>query len=162
MKNKGNFLLLAFVLSLLSCNQNFDPEAEKKAIIQIIEQETHATGQKDWQTRKDAFLHSPDLTIMGVNGTDLTYRVGWEAIEEYLSNVYTFDTIPSRYTFQNDNYRIRIYPDCAFAVYHESIYDEEGVFLRKFISTRMLEKQDGVWKIVYCSWVNASDFGWEL
>jgi hypothetical protein len=162
MKITGKLFLLAMALSFLSCEENFNVEEEKAAIIKVIEQETGATYQKEWQKRTVAFLQSDDLTLMGVNGTDLTYRVGWEEIEDYMSEVYTFDTIPSQNTFQNDNYRIRIYPECAFAVYHESVYDDEGVFLRKFICTRMLEKQDGAWKIVYCSWVNASDFGWEL
>lgn len=147
------FAVLIF-LAGTSCVEKIDIEKEKEAIKEVIENETNSYIKRDFAQQSKSFKQDDFLTMVGVGEGYFVSGVGWDEISEgylrdYKSNP---DPVPGSYFF--NNYRIKVYTQTALAIYDEIVHDDEGQFLRKHISTRVLEKVDGEWKIIYLSWVD--------
>jgi hypothetical protein len=56
------------------------------------------------------------------------------------------------------DYQIRVFPECAWAVYTEKWYNSEGEYLYDIISTRILEKINGKWKLMYIGYTSISEW----
>lgn len=154
MKNYALQIAVLIFLAGTSCVEKIDIEKEKEAIKVVIENETNSYIKRDFVQQSKSFKQDEFLTMVGVGEGYFVSVVGWDEISEgylrdYESNP---DPVPGNYFYKN--YRIKVYPKSALAIYDEIVRDDEGQFLREHISTRVLEKVDGEWKIIYFSWVD--------
>ena len=86
------------------------------------------------------------------------YNVGWEERIASLKELIKNNPNPAAVKLKNTNYKIKVYPKSAWAVYDENHYDNEGNLSNKSIQARFLEKVDEEWKIVYLSTVGVTSY----
>jgi hypothetical protein len=165
-----SILALFIIAGGSSCQKKIDIEKEKQAIIAVIEEETNSFMANDYD--RFAATYVQDSTFIRLNATKTDYDyivgwgynyiVGWEGIglgfrEGFEGNP---DTLLN--TFENSNYKIKVYPESAWAVYDENWYSREGELVEYNIDVRFLEKVKGEWKIVYLSTINTTSYGEEV
>ncbi|MEN8193892.1 MAG: hypothetical protein ABFS12_13805 [Bacteroidota bacterium] len=141
-----------------SCNNTIDIEKEKKDIIAVIENETNSFFVKNFEKQSESFLQDERLTVLISRKKFYGYVVGWDELSKNIKINYENNTHPGTETFTNTNYKINVYENSAWAIYDENVYNSEGVYIRRVINVRFLEKVDGKWKIVYLSDVDTSSY----
>ena len=150
-----------FTLSLIAgsiyCQEKIDIEAEKEAIKAIIEEQTNAFIDRDFD--RLAATHVKDETFIRLRASKSSYGydVGWEDRSSILEELFKNNPVVTN-KFKNTNYKIKVYSESAWAVYDENWYDSEGESLGMNINVRFLEKTDGEWKIVYLSQVTTTSY----
>lgn len=152
------YVLTLFALILLagaSCQEKIDNEKEKAAIIAVIEEETNAYLARDLDRQYECFIQ--DETTVGIStGKDGLYD-GWEIISAGYENLYENSPDPTNLMVKNENYKIKVYMDCAWAVYDEYTVDENDSISSGPRCIRFLEKVDGEWKIVLLTGLSRED-----
>ena len=162
-------LALSLIAGHSSCKEKIDIEKEKEAIIAVIEEETNAYLDRDYdrfaatyvQDKTFIRLHSEKGSYEYITGWGYNYIVGWDEMASVFNE--SFENNPDTLlNFVNNDYKIKVYPESAWAVYDAYWYNNEGDTVRWNIDVRFLEKVDGEWKIVYLSLVNASSYEEEV
>ena len=150
------FALLAIVLLAgASCQEKIDIEKEKAAIIAVIEEETNAYLDRDFDRQNECFIQ--DETAVGIlAGKDGLYD-GWEIISAAYKSIYENSPEPTNLMVKNENYKIKVYRDCAWAVYDEYNVDENDSISNGPRCIRFLEKVDDKWKIVLITGLSRED-----
>ena len=114
-----SFLLMMVVVT--GCQESFDPEKEKEAIIKVINDETDAYA--DYNFEALAETHLQDSTNMRLTAGRDTYVFleGWDAVGKYLQEDIEGATAPEdqHVSVEKSNYRIKVYPECAWVVCDE-------------------------------------------
>lgn len=170
--HKKNLLLLALTLvGLLSCqprvtnepeptaSADIDYEQEKAAILKVIEEESAAFWNKDFAAFAACWVHGPHVRTMGwwADG-GVTVVEGWEerSRRTQAHMAASPEPNPTANNVIRKNMNIRIFPDVAwltFDQYGEDTGDETMDMPGLSRETRILEKQDGRWKIAYVGWL---------
>ena len=150
------FALLAIVLLAgASCQEKIDIEKEKAAIIAVIEEETNAYLDRDFDRQNECFIQ--DETAVGIlAGKDGLYD-GWEIISAAYKSIYENSPEPTNLMVKNENYKIKVYRDCAWAVYDEYTVDENDSISSGPRCIKFLEKVDDKWKIVLLTGLSRED-----
>ena len=153
------YVLTLFALILLagttSCQEKIDIEKEKAAIIAVIEEETNAYLDRDFDRQNECFIQ--DETAVGIlAGKDGLYD-GWEIISAAYKSIYENSPDPTNLKVKNENYKIKVYRDCAWAVYDEYTVDENDSISNGPRCIRFLEKVDDKWKIVLLTGLSRED-----
>ena len=161
-----SILILLLIAGGNSCQKKIDIEKEKEVIKAVIEEETNAFMDNDYD--RFAATYVQDKTFIRLNarkadydfivGWGYNYIVGWKGISSVFREGFKGNPDTLLYKFENSNYKIKVYPESAWAVYDESWYDREGVLVELNIDVRFLEKVKGEWKIVYLSTVNTTSY----
>jgi len=158
---KINFLLLTvlFIPGCIPGEETIDIEKEKEAIKAVIEAESNAYYSRDMEQQFSCFLQDETTTIV-VSGEEGLYD-GWGKISEAYQGFYEDSPEASNLKVENKNYKIKVYRDCAWAV-----YDEYYVYANDSVRTgpreiRFLEKVDDEWKIVLLSLLSRENTGGE-
>lgn len=154
--------LFAVASFLAACTQPAPPaappavdfEKEKAAIQAVIAKETESYYKQDFEAWKSTYLQSPAFRKFG-------YWEGYEnKIEAYngfqsLADVKKkqFDaneTLWQGSTEERSNENFRISNDMAWYTFEQNSYEKDTrKFLGKSLETRILEKENGEWKIAY-------------
>lgn len=155
------YALILFALVLFAGNsylKKIDTEKEKEAIIAVIEEETNGFLARDYDRIAATCVNDETFIRLqaGKNGYD--YIIGWKDCGSYYKEIFMKNTELSQYKFENSNYKIKIYPESAWAAYEENWYKNDGEFVGKTINVRFLEKVKGEWKIVYLSPISAFSY----
>ena len=163
-------LILLLIAGGSSCQKEIDIEKEKEAIKAVIEEETNAFMDNDYD--RFAATYVQDKTFIRLNarkadydfivGWGYNYIVGWEEISLAFRENSEGNPDTLLYRFENSNYKIKVYPESAWAVYDENWYDRDGELVEFNIDVRFLEKVDGEWKIVYLSTVNTTSYNEDI
>lgn len=150
------FALLAIVLLAgTSCQEKIDIEKEKAAIIAVIEEETNAYLDRDFDRQNECFIQ--DETAVGIlAGKDGLYD-GWEIISAAYKSIYENSPDPTNLKVKNENYKIKVYRDCAWAVYDEYTVNENDSISSGPRCIKFLEKVDDEWKIVLMTGLSRED-----
>jgi len=168
------FIYTILTLSLISggssCREEIDIEKEKEAIKAVIEEETNSYIENDYDRFAETYVR--DKTFIRLNaskdeynyieGWGYNYIVGWEEISLAFRENSKGNPDPRLYRYENSNYKIKVYPQSAWAVYDEIWYDKDGELTEYNIDVRFLENVDGAWKIVYLSTVNTTSYNEEV
>ena len=153
------YLLLAFVLfATHSCQETIDIEKETEAIKTVIEEETQAFLNKDFDRMAATYVKDETNIRLSSSSNSYSLTVGWDEVEPLFKEYFKNNPEPSTDRYVKDNYKIKVYKENAWVVNDETVYDPEGNVLFKLIGVRILEKQDDTWKIVYISVVNTSSY----
>ncbi|MFC2114924.1 nuclear transport factor 2 family protein [Bacteroidota bacterium] len=161
-----SILTLVFFAGIISCQKKIDIEKEKAAIKAVIEEETNAYIDRDYDRFAATYLQDKSFIRLDARKADYDYIlgwgydyiVGWEEMGSVFTGGFDDNSDTLHYKFVNTNYKIKVYPESAWAVYDETWYDLEEEFVRLNISVRFLEKVNGEWKIVYLSGVNTTSY----
>jgi len=158
MKKMYLFLLVFTLVSVAHGQEKTELRKEKEAIMTVILEETQSFCDKDFERYAACYKHDESIVDLRANSINY-YRVdGWETnsmgMREFMHN----NPEPFKNMEVKKNFYIQVYPDCAWAIFDNEIYDEEGKLADVDIGVNFLEKIDGDWKIVYLSRVGASSY----
>jgi hypothetical protein len=132
---------------------------EHDAVMHVIESETNAFWQKDFATWERCWLHSASIRMMGWwarGGIHVT--VGWDALSDNIRTLMLANPAPnpSAALVRRENVNIRVSEAMAWVTFDqysadtgEPDMDMPGISYE----TRILERHDGAWKIVYAGWL---------
>ena len=159
------FTFIAFSLMTgASCQKKADIEKEKEAIKAVIEEETDAYIAGDFERQSETYVQDETIVRLAPDKNGYVYYVGWEDLSTYLKSG-TEEGLERFGNYSNPknkktDYRIKVYHECAWAVFNEDWdMDYQGETLNfKGPGVRFLEKVDGEWKIVYISEVNKTSY----
>ena len=155
-----HFISCSCLASFAFSQGNSTFEKEKAAIIKVIEEETNAYINWDYERWKACYLQEEPFARLNSSygtwgGVDnwATYDSAWRVNYQIEQEI-----IPLPIKFENEDYIIRITPEAAWAVYTENWFDLEGTKTGWSVGTRFLEKQNGEWKISYMGVHNAGTY----
>ncbi|WP_340199610.1 hypothetical protein [Ascidiimonas sp. W6] len=119
-------------------------ELEKNAILETLLNETNAAFGRDYQSWRTNWVHRSNVSKTYMNFPDDTYSemTSWEDIDDFVRTYIKEHPEPAPPPAQPENINIKIYGTGAWVSYE--ILDE--VFGKKR-ETRLMEKEDGIWKI---------------
>ena len=155
------YVLALFALILLagtSCQEKIDIEKEKAAIIAVIEEETNAYLARDLDRLAATYVQDETNIDLRADKSGYGIGVGWEEIGSDFKENFEGLSEPDGSKEVKTNYKIKVYPESAWAVFDNEAYNSEGELTNKSIHVEFLEKINGEWKIVYFSMVNTSSY----
>ena len=164
MKNFGIIIVMSSVLMMVSCQETVDPEAEKKAIIDVINAETQAYTDYDFE-KVISYYTQDSLNFRLSTGPDgHVFLEGWCLIEALFKDD-LIDGNPillpdTRIKVEKDNYRIKVYENTAYVLCTEKwTYTLPGNVIEiDSRQIRFMEKVDGEWKIAFLSFIGISGY----
>lgn len=152
------YVLTIFALVLLagtSCQKKVDIEKEKEAILALITEETQAYHDKDYERFAACYVQDENnIRILGGENEKMSYTVGYEKVGSGFKELFENNPDPTPNNEVKKNIKIKVYNDCAWVVFEEEDFTNEGESNGKGIGTNFLEKVDGKWKIAYLSRVH--------
>jgi len=152
--------LLAVILS--GCEQAVDMEKEKAAIIEVINMETDAYLERDFESMYATHVHDSLNMRLTAGADNYVFAEGWEDVSKHMSGDETEDNLGSdlHISVEKSNYRMKIYPSSAFVVCDQkwtSTFGEDVTEINS-IQVRFLEKIEGEWKISFVSFIGTSGY----
>jgi len=146
------FILLTLAITS-SCDNNvkeptsaptIDFEKEKKAIIEAISNETKAASQRDYESWKSYWVHDPNISKTYINFTEDSFSemIGWKEIDDFVRVYIEEHPEPVLPPPLPKKINVKLYHNGAWLQY--DIMDEVQGLKRE---TRLMEKENGVWKI---------------
>lgn len=143
-----SFFLLVILISAISCNQTpsatINIEEEKAAILAVINNETKAAFQRDYEGWKDKWIHREDITKTYINFADNTMSesLGWEKINDFVRTYIEEHPEPDPLPDLVNDIKVQLYGNGAWV-----IYEQKDAKLGIKRETRLMEKENGKWKI---------------
>ncbi|WP_194774565.1 YybH family protein [Pararhodonellum marinum] len=136
-----------------------DFEQEKQQIMQVIENESAAFWKKDFDAYADLWVHEDYIRTLGWWAAGgVTVVEGWEErckrTKSHMENSPAEN--PTATDVRRANINLRIFHDVAwltFDQYGEDTGDPTMDMPGLSRETRILEKHNGEWKIVYVGWL---------
>ncbi len=151
----NTFLLFCFLISLWSCKKKdanvminsiveIDPQIEKEKILDVINNETKAAFQRDYEGWKDKWIQEDYVTKTYINFADssMTETLGWDEINAFVKNYIDEHPEPDPLPTLVQEIDVRVYGNGASVDYEQQ--DEERGLKRE---SRLMEKKNGEWKI---------------
>lgn len=135
--------------------------ADHQAVMQVIETETNAFWLKDYELWATCWLQSPAIHREGwwARG-GIRFTQGWQALSESVKQSMLDNPTPNPTAtlVRRENVRIRVSSDgqmawVTFDQYGEDTGEPDMDMPGLSHETRILEKHDGAWKIVYVCWL---------
>jgi len=157
------FILAIALTGVIGCEQEINMDKERSAIIAVINQETDAYLERDYESVYAAHVQD-SLNMRLTAGPDsYVFLEGWEEVGKHLLGDETEDDLSPdlHITVEKYNYRMKIYPSSAFVVCDQKWISQYGDDVNEInsIQVRFLEKLEGEWKISFVSWVGVDGYG---
>ncbi len=155
MKNTLLLFLLAILLS--NCTQQppaLDFEKEKAAIQAVIAKETESYYKQDFENWKSTYLESPAFRMYCYwegYPEKVKFHNGFESLKAEKKKQFEANaTLWTGSTEERANENFRISHDMAWYTFEQYSYEKDTrKLLGKSLETRILEKENGQWKIAY-------------
>jgi hypothetical protein len=158
---KALFFFLTSLLLYSSCSNNAGQdssisdaalEKEKKAILQVIENETESFFARDYEAWKSNYAQT-DYAFQAWSNDDGTFdsNVGWEDVNEQVGKYITENPEPvsSHPKVERKNILYKFYgSDVAYLTWDQFNSDRQEKNFHHSKEVRLLEKINGSWKIV--------------
>lgn len=164
MKKTGLFFIPLVLLMLISCKDQVNPEAEKQAIIDVINAETQAYMDFDFNKVISYYVHDSLNFRLTTGADDHLFLEGWDEVEEFFRQE-LIENDPHRpadthINVEKDNYRIKVYDRSAFVICTETwtYTTPTDVIQIDSRQVRFLEKIEGEWKIAFLSFIGTSGY----
>jgi hypothetical protein len=139
--------------------ESIDYEKEKAAIMQVLDGESAAFWNKDYEKYASYWVHEDYVRTMGWwEDGGVTVVEGWEerAKRTKAHMESSPEANPTATQVIRENINLRIYKDVAWMTFDQygedtgdSLMDMPGLSRE----TRIFEKVDGEWKIAYLGWL---------
>jgi hypothetical protein len=139
-------------------NKTIDTTQEKKALINLIEKETMAFYNKDLQQLSECWGHGSYVRHMGwwKRGGIRVVVVGWDSVFTGFKQLIANNPVQNQQKTIRRNYNFRIVENmawCTFDGYGQDNKEPDMDMPGLTRETRIFEKQQGKWKIVYVGWL---------
>jgi len=152
--------LLALCILFTNCSQQLpvthtvDFETEKAAIQAVIAKETESYYKQDYDAWKSTYLQSSAFRKFGYwegYPEKVTSNIGFESLAaEKKKQFDANETLWRGSTEERSNENFRISNDMAWYTFEQNSYEKDTrKFLGKSLETRILEKENGEWKIAF-------------
>jgi hypothetical protein len=141
-------IFLAIVLfCAIGCHEAIDEnnlEQEKAAILEVINSETKAAFNRDYEGWQKKWIHAPYVTktYMQFPDSSMTETLGWNKIDEFVRTYIEEHPAPAPLPRLVNDIDVRLYGNGAWVSYEQN--DAERGLKRE---TRLMEKVNGQWKI---------------
>lgn len=153
-------LVMTFLNSCLTDKQQ-DPnismnlEKEKQAIIQVLNNETKAAFQRDYETWSKYWIHRNDISKTYINFSEDSFSEsrGWEEISSFVETFIEEHPEPEPVPELLRDINVRVYGSGAWVNFEQ----QDSLRGRKY-ETRLMEKDDDQWKI---AGMHTSIYGFE-
>jgi hypothetical protein len=170
-EKKYGFFLIAIFIVLTACQSNhahtdessnlgdFNYKKEKQAILQVIENESKAHWNKDFEEFASYWAHEEYIRTHGWwERGGVTIVEGWEerSRKTKIGMAKSPESNANATKVRRENINLRIFQDVAwmtFDQYGEDTGDPTTDMPGLSRETRILEKHNGQWKIVYVGWL---------
>lgn len=156
-------MVLATILMVSTgCESPIDYDKERAAIIKVINDETDAYLDRDFDAVVATHVQDSLNMRLTAGPDNYVWLQGWEEVGKHLMGDETEDDLsPNLHiSVEKFNYRMKIYPNSAFVVCDQkwtSEYDDD-MHQMNSIQVRFLEKIDDEWKISFVSWIDRSGY----
>lgn len=148
---------IAAALLLAACQpqpQPLDTEKEKAAIKAVIAKETETYYRQDFEGWKSTYLNDPGFRKYGYwegYTEKVVFYNGFDALAaEKKSQFEQNQTLWTGSVHERKNENFRITDNMAWYTFEQASFEKDsGKLLGKSLETRILEKQNGEWKIAY-------------
>ena len=136
-----------FFVLLLSCGEKkspINPETEKAAILETLNNETKAAFQRDYQGWTEYWVQNEDISKTYINFSDSSFSesVGWKEISGFVKTFIEEHPEPEPVPELLADINVRLFENGAWVSYPQK--DSVRGLKRE---TRLMEKKDGKWKI---------------
>lgn len=154
----------AFLVMLSACEKPIDYDAEKKAIIDVINAETQAYMDFDFEKVISYYVHDSLNFRLTTGADDHVFLEGWDEVEDFFRKdlIESDPNIPpdTHVKVAKDNYRIKVYQDAAYVICTErwTYTTKDKVIEIDSRQVRFMEKDDGEWKIAFLSFIGTSGY----
>lgn len=148
-------ILITSLLLILACDHqspysnnsladSTNPEFEKKAILDILNGETAAAFNRNYDAWKDHWVHADYVTKSYINFSDstMTETLGWDEINNFVKTYIESHPEPDPLPTPLSEIDVRLYQNGAWVSYEQN--DPNRGLKRE---TRLMEKVNGQWKI---------------
>ena len=149
-------IIICLGFSCNNVNNTVDYEKEKQAIIDVIKKETRSYYEKDLETWMSTYVQEPYQQRIGYwegYKDKLQYLKGWNELYDHKTKKRFERKTDSRWdesTFEMKNINLRIYQDAAWITFEQTDWEAGSKkLIGNALGTRVLEKIDGQWKIVF-------------
>ena len=153
-------VLLGTCFFLFNCKQEnresntIDFEKEKAAIQAVIAKETESYYKQDLESWKSTYLQSSAFRKFGYwegYPEKIVSNIGFESLlAEKKKQFDKNETLWQGSTEERENENFRISDKMAWYTFEQNSYEKNSrKFLGKSLETRILEKENGEWKIAY-------------
>ncbi|MCF2491450.1 nuclear transport factor 2 family protein [Dyadobacter sp. CY347] len=134
-----------------------DDAKEQTQILQLIDTESKAFWDKDYDKWAACWVHEPYIRTMGWwKDGGVTVVNGWDERGRRTKGYMKDFPDPNPQNVRRENINVRILKDAAWVTFDqygtdtgEAVMDMPGLSRE----TRFLEKHNGQWKIVYTGWL---------
>ena len=154
-RNLPTFILI-ILLAAIGCKEiektdksnttdvSMNLEAERKAILETLNNETKAAFERDYDAWQKKWIHDQSITKIYLDFSENTFSesVGWDEISQFVKTFMEEYPEPEPVPKQLDKINVRLYGNGAWVTYEQQ--DSLRGLKRE---TRLMEKVDGEWKI---------------
>ena len=136
-----------------------EPKEQEAAIMEVIRGESAAFWEKDYDKWASYWAHGPYVRIMGWwEDGGVTVTEGWETISSGMRKLMEGNPEPNSTAslVRRENVNLRLSDSMALVTFDQyglDTGDERMDMPGLSRETRVLEKQDGQWKIIYVGWL---------
>lgn len=132
---------------------NPDQAAEKSAIMAVIARETDTFVQQDFNGWAECWVQDERTREVCISSSiGSTILEGWETLRDYMKNVIENGAVCKISEIERFNESITVSGDIAHVVFDETSKHASGR-IEKTFETRVLERSNGAWRILYASFV---------
>ncbi|MEM6844545.1 MAG: hypothetical protein AAF944_03435 [Bacteroidota bacterium] len=150
MKTTAHLLIFFMLASTTLIAQ----EIEENAIREVIEGETNAWLERDYDKWAEHWGHTPYAYFSVTMNEYIEYADGWDNISAHMKQSMAQNPpVDGEMNVDRSEWHYKITDNLAWARFNQST--NNGVMLKE---QRVLEKMDGQWKIVNMTTVNPSSY----
>ena len=143
------YVLAICIALLFSCQQEKAPYSDdiKETLKAIVEGETNAYMEKDYQKWASYWDHSSDVLRLDISQTGFAQTRGWDKSGVNLESFFKENPEPITSTFENSDYLIFYDDNLAWVAFDQTWTSQSGEeSVAK--ATITLVKKENAWKII--------------
>ena len=145
----NRYVVLVLVALLFSCQQEKSsaPKDVKEELKKVVEGETYAYMEKDYQKWASYWDHSSEVLRLDVTKEGFSQTRGWENSGGALESFFKENPEPISSTFENSNYLIFYDDHLAWVAFDQTWKSQSGeISVAK--ATITLIKKENSWKMI--------------
>lgn len=153
MKSRALTILIAitaliFAMNTLLTAGNVDIKKEQEAIKRVIERQNEGWLKKNYDIEAEVWAHEPYIVKVSQNGEEV---IGWDAVSARYKRKFAGCAPGPDFKYTYSNFHFKIYDNIAWVTHEQSLKMPGMTAIRtlKGWESRILEKRNGKWKIVY-------------
>ena len=153
-------MLLFLIFS--ACQEKIDIEKEKQAIITVLNEESQAYLDRDYELWASYWVQDESVRRLSASIGGYNF-ITWEEISNNIKEGLANDSSwlnTKDLKYEKLDFNIKVFPDCAWATYNEKftgLYQDQPI-KSDAIHLTVLEKKEGQWKIACFAMVNTTAY----